>query len=151
VEAAALIDAPPRAVYALLADYRNGHPRILPRPPFEGLEVERGGTGAGTRIRVPTRNMGIARVLVMDVTEPEPGRVLMETEPATGMVTTFTVDPAEGGMHSQVTIATEWKPRGLGGLLERLFAPAMLRGVYAHELRNLQQAFRSPAPRPGGE
>ena len=47
----AQIRAPGRIVYSLIADYRNGHPRILPPryypPP---LEVERGGVGAGTAI-----------------------------------------------------------------------------------------------------
>ncbi len=41
------IPAPAAAVYALLADYRDGHPRILP-PAFSDLTVLQGGIGAGT-------------------------------------------------------------------------------------------------------
>ena len=145
VEARAEIDALPGAVYGLFADYRNGHPSILPRPPFEELEVEQGGVGAGTRILVRMRSMGIPRIMRMDVTEPEPGRVLMETEPATDTVTTFTVDPLDGGRRSQVSILTEWTPRGPGAFLERLVVPPLLQRVYAEELRNVQQALRSPA------
>ena len=44
------VPVPAAAVYALLADYRDGHPRILP-PAFSDLTVLRGGTGAGTVIR----------------------------------------------------------------------------------------------------
>lgn len=50
VAAERIIPAPTDAAYALLADYRNGHPRILP-PAFTDLTVLRGGTGAGTEIR----------------------------------------------------------------------------------------------------
>ena len=38
--ASALIQAPPQALYAIIADYEHGHPRILPRPPFVSLAVE---------------------------------------------------------------------------------------------------------------
>lgn len=145
VEAQAEVGAAPSDVYGLLADYRNGHPRILPSPPFLGLEVEQGGTGAGTRIRVPLRSMGVARVMRMDVTEPEPGRVLMETEHETETITTFTVEPLESGSRCRVTILTEWPPRGPGAWLERLFMPKLLSRVYDEELRNLQQVFRTSA------
>lgn len=145
VEARAEIDAPPSAVYGLFADYRNGHPTILPRPPFLGLEVQQGGVGAGTRIVVRLRSMGVSRVMRMEVTEPEPGRVLMEIETATNTVTTFTVDSLDGGRRSQVTIRTEWPPRGFAGLLERLFMPPLLHRLYMKELRNAQQALRSSA------
>ena len=52
LSAAADIDAPPHVLYDIIADYRVNHARILPRPPFESLNVEQGGTGAGTVIRV---------------------------------------------------------------------------------------------------
>ncbi len=42
ISASALVPAPAREVYAIIADYRDGHPKILPRPPFVSLEVEQG-------------------------------------------------------------------------------------------------------------
>ena len=54
VSAERTVPAPAAAVYALLADYRDGHPRILP-PAFSDLKVVRGGAGAGTEIRFALR------------------------------------------------------------------------------------------------
>ena len=51
------VPAPAAAIYALLADYRDGHPRILP-PAFSNLTVLRGGTGAGTAIRFALKFAG---------------------------------------------------------------------------------------------
>jgi hypothetical protein len=49
------------------------------------------------------------------------------------MVTMFRVEPEDDG--SRVTIATDWTPAGgFSGLMERLFAPGMLRKVYVEEL-----------------
>jgi hypothetical protein len=39
VTAATFIDAAPERVYSIIADYRNGHPRILPGE-YDGLIVE---------------------------------------------------------------------------------------------------------------
>jgi len=50
VSASALIPAPAQKVCDLIADYRDGHPRILPKPYFVSMEVEQGGYGAGTVI-----------------------------------------------------------------------------------------------------
>ena len=51
------VPAPAAAVYALLADYRDGHPRILP-PAFSDLMVLQGGIGAGTIIRFSLKFAG---------------------------------------------------------------------------------------------
>jgi hypothetical protein len=134
--ASAVIDAPPQKVYAIIADYHNGHPRILPPKYFSGLEVQRGGVGAGTVIRFRMHAFGATRTMRGEVTEPEPGRVLVEAYPESGEVTTFTVEPADGGRAS-VTITTEWTARGCTGWVHRLLAPPLLRRVYAEELRNL--------------
>src|SRR6266581_807205 len=61
VSSRALIPAPPQAVYSLIADYRGGHPRMLPRRYFPRLEVERGGSGAGTIIRFEVKLFGTTR------------------------------------------------------------------------------------------
>ena len=64
------------------------------------------GVGAGTVIRVDMRVLGRPQTFRAVVTEPEPGRVLVETND-NGYVTTFTVEPRAEGQHAYVTIATE--------------------------------------------
>jgi Polyketide cyclase / dehydrase and lipid transport len=140
VTASARIEAPADRVYALVADYRDGHPRILPRRYFTALEVEEGGVGAGTRIRVQMRLLGRTRIFRATITEPEPGRVLAESDAVSGTVTTFTVVPLEGSRQSEVTISTELPMRdGLAGRLERFLATRVLPRVYNEELRLLRE------------
>ena len=132
VSAERSVSAPADAVYALLADYRDGHPSILP-PAFSGLKVLRGGTGAGTEIRFALRLAGRNQEIEARVDEPEPGRVLSEAYPHKGAVTRFTVDPM--GNQSRVRIETSWESsRGLAGLIERLIAPRLFRKLYEQEL-----------------
>ncbi|HET9984438.1 MAG TPA: SRPBCC family protein [Longimicrobiales bacterium] len=133
-EVSAVVHAPPEIVYSIIADYRESHPRILPRPPFVSLVVEEGGTGAGTVIRVEMRVLGRRQSFRAEVAEPEPGRRLVETTD-TGYVTTFTVEPAPGG-YARATIATEM-PRA--GALERWAVARLLRPAYARELALLDQ------------
>lgn len=69
--------------------------------------------------------------------EPEPGRVLVETND-NGYVTTFTVEPRADGQHTYVTIATEITgPGGVLGALQRWFVTRLLRPVYVKELEQL--------------
>src|SRR6476619_4413817 len=92
VTASARIASAPERVYAIIADYKNGHPRILPKQ-FLGLAVEQGGVGAGTVINFQMRAFGRIVTNRSAVTEPEPGRVLVETElGGKGIVTPFTVE-----------------------------------------------------------
>ena len=137
VKASARVGAPADVVYGIIADYRNGHPHILPKQYFEWLEVERGGRGEGTVIRFQMRVLGQTRVLRAVVTEPEPGRVLVETDTGGGgPVTTFTVEPEESGSH--VTFSTELTSAGGPlGVLERFVLRRILRRVYARELEQL--------------
>jgi hypothetical protein len=140
VSAEAVIDAPPAAAYGVLADYRVGHPSILPRPPFVDLAVEQGGVGTGTVIRFRMRAFGVTRTMRAAVTEPVPGRVLVETDLAGRVVTTFTIDPADDGGRSRVTISTEIEVGGrLLGWLRRRLVDRFLRPVYAQEIANLEQ------------
>lgn len=130
------IPAPAAAVYALLADYREGHPSILP-PAFSNFSVLDGGTGAGTRIRFTLTVGGRAQEAEGIVAEPEPGRVLTETYAGNGSVTTFTVDPV--GNDSLLRIETAWESRpGLAGLFERFIVPRVLRRLYREELDHIQ-------------
>lgn len=138
--AAAVVRAPAERVYAIVADYHQGHQRILPRPPFESLDVEQGGVGAGTVVRCRIRLLGKTREFRAMITEPEPGRVLAETDLATGTVTTFTVAPRDDGDATEATIATEFPlHKGVIGAVERFLIPRLLRPVYVRELARLAE------------
>jgi hypothetical protein len=77
----------------------------------------------------------------MEVAEPEPGRVLTESDTGSSLVTTWTVEP-EGDL-SRVEIATRWQGAGgIGGFFERTFAPRVMRGIYADELERLDAYAR---------
>jgi hypothetical protein len=142
VAVSATINAPATEVYPILADCRNHHPHILPKAYFTGLEVEEGGTGAGTVFQAGLKMMGQEHSFRMRVTEPEPGRVIAETDLDTDLVTKFIVEP-RGKDQSEVTIATTLQPRsGLKGWLERLVVPGYLRRVYRVELQQLDEYVR---------
>lgn len=131
------LPAPAKVVYDLLADYRVGHPSILPRS-FHDLVIEEGGQGAGTVIRFQTTFLGRTESLRGLITEPEPGRVLVESYPAKEMVTRFVVDPVTPEACT-LTIETEWQPRGISGVFERMFAPPMLRRIFREEIGNIRK------------
>jgi len=139
VEASAHINAPADRVYGIIADYSpEGHPSILPAP-FKNLVVEKGGYGAGTVIRFEVHAFGTVTRCRAFVTEPQPGRVLVETnvEP-TESPTTFTVVPSSDG-GCDVTFVTEATTQrsGLMGRLERFMSARFLRTLYADELKLL--------------
>jgi hypothetical protein len=138
INASADIPASARVIYDLIADYRAGHPSILPAEYFENLIVEEGGRGAGTRIRFTMKAFGKRETSHARVTEPEPGRVLVETVDERPIVTTFTVVP-EHDRRSRVTISTEYQAKGLRGWFELLMVPSYLRKVYAAQLQQLAQ------------
>lgn len=136
VSASALIPAPAEKVYGILADYHNGHPRILPKPYFTSLEVVEGGTGAGTVVAFSMRLMGRPQHFRATVSEPQPGRVLVETND-TGAETRFTVDPQPDGQ-CRVTIATETTVRdGIAGKVEGWITHRLLHPIYVKELAQL--------------
>src|SRR5687767_5892403 len=110
VESSSVIDASPEQVYELISDYQTGHQRILPKKYFPEMTVESGGKGAGTVIRVKSKMGGQERNMRMEVSEPEPGRVIVEKDTASDMTTTFTITPHGGGEKSNVSIRTEWTP-----------------------------------------
>ena len=138
------VGAPPADVFRYIADMKNHHPRFLP-PAFSNFQVVSGGTGAGTVTTFRFTAGGRTRDFHMTATEPEPGRRLVETDANSSSVTTFTVDPAADGM-SMVTIGTEWQgASGVGGFFERMFAPRVMRSIYADELRRLDLYAREQA------
>ena len=129
-----LINAPAERIYNILADLRDQHPRILPKQYFRSLEVEEGGYGAGTITRFQMRLLGQTQNFRTLITEPEPGRVMLETDLNSGAVTRFTISPSENERHSQVTIATEFQGRNA---LEGWIGKLMLQKVYREELKLL--------------
>src|SRR5690606_26579640 len=78
VRESAEIAAPPNVVYGIIADYREGHPSILPPRWFTHLHVERGGVGAGTVIRFGMKSDGRVREMRAEGVGPEPGRGRVE-------------------------------------------------------------------------
>jgi uncharacterized protein YndB with AHSA1/START domain len=142
VAAERMIDAPAEIVYGYVADMRQ-HQQFLP-PAFSEFEVESGGVGAGTVTRFRVTTGGRSRHYRMQVAEPEPGRVLTESDMDSSLVTTFTVEPREE--RCLVKISTGWQGAGgVGGFFERLFAPRVLRRIYADELERLNEYARQHA------
>ena len=144
VSAERRIDAPARRVYTYIRDFREHHPHFLPGQ-FSDFRVESGGVGAGTVHSFKMTLGGRTTSYRVRVGEPEPGRVLIESDPARRMLTTFTVD-AEMDGSSRVRIETRWYTDGVAGFVERMVAPRMLRRVYQAELDLLDRYARDDAP-----
>jgi len=141
--ASALIYAPTQTVYRVIADYRNGHPRILPKPYFVSLDVEQGGYGAGTVINFQMKLMGQIQSFHSTITEPTPGQVLVEKDSNTGATTTFTVEPRLDGRQSFVTIATSIDvPDGIIGKIQGWLTAKLLRPIYVKELEQLARVVK---------
>jgi hypothetical protein len=127
-------------VYATIADYRQGHPNILPEE-FYDLQVEQGGSGAGTIFRYKMRVLGVEQSYYQRASEPEPGRVLVEQDidSVQQITTTFRVTPVEPGQKSHVEISTTMRPSpGVRGLIERLLVPMINPRIYQKELKLLE-------------
>jgi Polyketide cyclase / dehydrase and lipid transport len=136
------VGAPAELTYRLIADDAH-HQRFLPEG-FSDFEVLEGGVGAGTLHRFTASAGGRSRTYVMRVDEPEPGRVITESDQSSSLVTTFTVTPT--GDTCLVRIETRWDGAGgIGGFFERTFAPRVMRKVYADELARLDRYAREQA------
>ena len=148
VSAEGVVDGPADTVYGYIADMREHHPHFLP-PAFSDFEVESGGVGAGTITRFKVTAGGRTREYRTKVAEPEPGRILTESDTGSSTVTTFTVSPQGGA--SLVQISTTWDGAdGIGGFFERLFAPRVMGAIYADELKRLDAYARELRSAHGG-
>lgn len=138
VVAEGVINAPAAVVYRCLADYREHHHRFLPDA-FSDYVVEQGGFGTGTVVRYRVTTAGRSREYRDVISEPEPGRVLVEADAAgAAKSTTFTVEP--DGERSRVRIETRFATAGgLAGLIERWLAPRLLAPIYQDELTRLDR------------
>jgi len=141
LSAEALVHAPAETVYGYVADMREHHPHFLPAE-FSDFQVESGGVGAGTVTRFKITAGRRTREYRMRVDEPLPGRVLTESDTGSSLVTTFTVSPESDS--SRVRIESTWNGAGgIGGFFERLFAPRVMKRIYAEELAKLDEYARS--------
>lgn len=134
-----LIHASPKIVYSIIADYKENHPKILPKPPFVSLVVEQGGFGAGTVAKVQMKVMGKIQSFRTVVSEPDPGRVLVETND-TGYITIFTIQSHDDAKKSFVTFKTEIPDDStIMKKLEFRLSKLLLIPVYKKELENLAE------------
>ena len=93
--------------------------------------------GPGTITRFTVTAGGRSRNYRMKVDEPEPGRIITESDTGSSLVTKTTVTSMHNGV-SHVEIATTWQGAGgIGGFFERTFAPRALRAIYEDELKRL--------------
>lgn len=134
VSASKIINAPSPEIYKIIADYRDGHPHILPKSYFSSLEVEEGGFGEGTVIRFQFRILGQTQNFRALITEPDPGCVLLETDLSSNNSTSFTVWSLGNENQARVTIMTVLKNRPF---VEGLLAKILLTNVYRQELELL--------------
>jgi hypothetical protein len=143
VEQSAEVNASAHVAYTILADFKH-HDQITPKPPFSPIVVEQGGVGAGTVIHFQTTFLGRTDNCHAVITEPEPGRVMVETETIRNTITTFTVDPGAVGGRSRVTISCVFQGRGgILGAVERWIATRLMTPVLAKEIRLLEEYART--------
>src|ERR1700758_1881031 len=135
-----LIDAPPEAVLAAVADYTTVRPKIL-SPHYREYQVLAGGQGAGT---VATWKLQATKSRVRDVKADVDvaGHTVIEKDANSSMITNWTVAPAGPG--SSVTVKTTWNGAGgVKGFFEKTFAPLGLKRIQAEVLANLKKELEN--------
>jgi hypothetical protein len=143
-----LLDAPADTIYHCLRDYTVHHrhqPQGFLPAAFTELEVLRGGVGAGTVIRFTTSLGGRSRTYTQEVSEPEPGHVLVERGDG-GEGTVFTVEPH--GDRTLVRFETTLLTSGLEGVLMPLVGARILSPLYEDELTRLEAYARAHVAEP---
>jgi hypothetical protein len=137
-----LLDAPADVIYHCISDYTAHHrhqPQGFLPAAFTKLEVLRGGVGAGTLMRFTTRVGGRSVTRTQEVSEPEPGHVLVEW--GNGEGSTFTVEPR--GERTLVRIETTLVMSGLEGMLMPLVGQRLIGAIYDDELTSLEAYARA--------
>lgn len=135
------MSVPAERVYQCIADFQTNHPNFLP-PTFSNFRVEQGGVGAGTVICFEVKVGGRRRTYRMQVDEPEPGRVITESDTGSSLVTTFRLVPEWEGCRVRIETCRQGAG-GVVGFFERVFAPRVLRRIYADELERLEHYAKS--------
>jgi hypothetical protein len=132
-----VIAAPPTQVYALIADYREGRPKVLPDS-FADWRVEAGGTGAGTEVAYTLNAARRSRSYRLQVTEPRPGSYLHEADTTSSFTQGWKVEPE--GTGTRVQISCSWQGAGgVGGFFERTFAPKGIGRLYEQILDGIER------------
>ena len=128
-------------VFGALADYTTVRPTIL-APEFTDFRVLERGIGAGTRISYHLHaTKKRVRQVEATVTEPVPGRQLLETDANSSLTVLWEVAPIAEG-RSALTVRVSWQGApGIGGFFERRFAPAGIRRIYRTELDRLKSSL----------
>ena len=129
-----IINAPAKDIYRIIADYHTMHYFILPKQYFLSLDVEEGGFGQGTIVNFEMRILGKTQSFRSLVTEPQPGRLLVETDIRSETPTSFSVFPVRNNDQARVEISTELKNQNA---VEALIANILLQKVYRDELELL--------------
>ncbi|MGH3318584.1 MAG: SRPBCC family protein [Streptosporangiaceae bacterium] len=128
------VPAPPDDVYRLVADYQRRRDYLTDN--FTDYAVEEGGQGAGTRMRYRLHAGRRVRDCRMSVSEPDPGRVIVEEDANSSLRTRWAVT-AQGG-RSSVEVEVTWDGAGgVAGFFESMFAPLGLRRIYDQVLDRL--------------
>lgn len=145
VETQRTIAAPRGTVWELVSDYHKGRPRYLP-PNFSGYRVEAGGQGGGTTVAYTLRAAWRERPYQMRVEEAMPGSVLVERDTRSSLVTTWSLEETAGD-RTTVKVTSDWQGgSGVGGFMERTFAPAGLRRIYNDLLERLARTAERDSP-----
>ena len=144
IAASKAIDAPPAVLYGIIADYHDGHRRIVPPRVFKWLAVDKGGIGAGTEIRLGMRVLGLVHALARRrhraASRPPARRDAIRR---TAMSRRSSSSPVRRNIGSTVTIQTDLElPGGIAGRLQGFFLGRLLRPLYVEELQRL--ADRGP-------
>lgn len=135
------VAADPAATFAFLRDYTK-RPSIWP-PNVSDYKVESGGEGAGTLVSYRLRAGERERAYRMKVEETAP-RELRESDEGSTFVTTWSLEPAEGGTKTLVRLHSQWRGAGgVGGIFERIFAPRGLGPIYDDLLARLDAALNA--------
>jgi hypothetical protein len=147
VDYSAVIDAPPETVYNIIADYEVGHRAILPQPYFKEMIIVKGGQGAGTELRLKLVALGQVYRYHQIVSEPEPGRVILEKDLDTAQSTRFIIDPTPDSEKTRITIASEFPIQpGFAGVIQKLIQGPFSRHMFKQELQNLNDYVKQTAP-----
>ena len=92
-------------------------------------------------MRFKSRVLGVEKAFYQRVSEPEPGKVIVEQDIEAGQnfITTFTVNPVEEGQKSHVVISTTLNASpGLKGLVEQVIISTFNPRIYREELTLLE-------------
>ena len=116
----------------------------MPRKYCDGLRVLKGsGVGENTRIEVRFNIFGQKETLIMDISEPEPGRVLQEIDTNAKNITQFIVDPLDEGtctvtLRTSVLSTLGFQPLAAVDMWMKKF---VLRSMFEEELKILDQVM----------